>query len=243
MKSPSQKKLKTISITEVDKPKKKKIKLDDVEIKVKKKKPKVVDGEVVERKKKAKVSKADKERQKEYVLALANEKPKQRISKTNTGKLRSILGDASESIQQLLEVNDTDNARSMIYKKMLQSLVDIIPYAENNIRKTKGVRGVYQLNSLIASIRELLIDVQSSQDRGRMGELLVQKIIAPAFLDLGMAIMSKFELITNDAKSRMTNEEWRALKEQIVKHRNDLSQSIERQYHEINDQVKDYLQR
>jgi len=195
------------------------------------------------KKKKAKVTAKEKRQQKEYVLALADQKPKQRISKINSKKLKSIMGESAEKIQQMLEVNDGDNARSLMYKTMLQSLVDLIPYAENNIRKTKGARGVYQLNSMISSVRELLVDVQASQDRGRIGELMVERLIAPAILDIGTKIVQKFELLKSDARDRMNSDDYRMFNEDLKKHRNELAEMINETFFNLREEIKNYMQR
>ena len=88
-------------------------------------------------------------------------------------KLSSILGDSSENILGLLEANNSESASNLILTKLMQSLVDTIPYAENNVRKTRGQKGVYQLNSLVQSLRELMIDMQAVRDKGLLGERLV----------------------------------------------------------------------
>lgn len=194
-------------------------------------------------KKKAKVSKEERKRQKEYVLALAEEPEKKRISKTSSKKLKSIVGDSAEQIQQLLEINEGDSARSLIYKKVLQSLIDLIPYAENNIRKSKGRHGVYQLNSMISSIRELLIDIQASEDRGRIGELLVERLIAPAMLDIGTEIVQRLDYIKSDAKDEMTPEGHRRFADKLSKHRGELAEVINSKFYSLRDEIKQQLQR
>jgi len=194
-------------------------------------------------KKKAMVTKAERQRQKEYVLALADQPEKKRISKTNGKKLKSIVGDSAETIQQMLELNEGDGARSLIYKKMLQSLVDLIPYAENNIRKTKGSRGVYQLNSMISSIRELLIDVQASEDRGRIGDLLVERLVAPTMLEIGTDIVQKLDLIKSDAKDRMDSSDYKRFVSDVNNHRNSLADMINSKFYELKDQIQQHMQR
>lgn len=201
------------------------------EVKVKAKKVKVPS----KKKLKAKVE--------QHALALSTEKKKSRVSKTKTSHLKSIIGDSAEDIQQMLESGDTDNSKSLIYKKLVQTVVDLLPYAENNIRKSKGVKGVYQLNSMVQTIRELIIDVQASQDRGRMGELMTERIIAPAMLDIGTSIVQKFSNITADAKVRMTSEEYRLFKTEVNKHRSDLAEFINKKFYEVQDQMREYLQR
>ena len=135
-----------------------------------------------------------------------------RISKLKTKGMRSIVGDSAEDIQQLLEVGDNDSATTLMHKKLLQGLIDLIPYAEHNVRKSKGQRGVYQVNSLVSSVRELIVDLQATQDRGQLGANLVEQIIRPAFLDIGMQVVQEFATLLNDAKDLMAPEDYRTFK-------------------------------
>lgn len=116
-------------------------------------------------------------------------------------ELSSIVGDAAEEIMALLETSDLDSATMLLHKRLLQTLVDTLPYAEHNVRATKGQKGVYQLNSLITSLREILTDVQSSRDRGRIGELMVERVIRPIFLDIGMEIVMEYGRLESDLKN------------------------------------------
>lgn len=184
-----------------------------------------------------------KKKVKEHSLALIEEEPKRRVSKTKTSSLKSIIGDSAEDIQQLLESGDADSSSSLIHKKLVQTIIDLLPYAENNIRKSKGVKGVYQLNTMVQTIRELIIDIQSSKDRGRMGELMTERIVAPAMLEIGTMIVQKFSNINADAKVRMDVQEYKAFKTEINKHRSDLADFINKKFYEIQDQMRNYLQR
>ena len=188
-------------------------------------------------------TKEQKIRQEQYVVALAKEPAKKRISKTNSKKLHSIVGDSAEQIQQMLEANDGDSARSLIHKKMMQSLIDLLPYAENNIRKSKGAKGVYQLNTMISSIRELLIDAQAMEDRGRLGELMIERLIAPAMLEIGTAIVQRLDMIKSDAKDRMDDSAYKKFVSDVNNHRNGLADIINSKFYELQDQIKQHMQR
>ena len=51
-------------------------------------------------------------------------------------ELSSIVGDAAEEIMALLETSDLDSATMLLHKRLLQTLVDTLPYAEHNVRAT-----------------------------------------------------------------------------------------------------------
>ena len=169
--------------------------------------------------------------------------PKKRISKLNTKNMRSILGDSAEEIQQLLESNDSDSATMLLQKRLLQSLTDVIPMAEHAIRKSKGARGVYQFNSLVTSLRELLIDVQSTRDRGALGDALVDKIIRPAFLDIGMMLVQEDARVTADVKDSLDPQTFRELKRIKSESLQRVAEMIQKQYSTVKEQSIAFLQR
>lgn len=243
-------KKKVVKVTDEPKPKKKRVRAKDepapevLDAPVPKKKKKVVDPVTGKERPKAKVKAKEKRALKAHTQELATQEPRKRITRlSNDMRARTLFGDSAELIHQLLEDRDTDNARDILIKTMLQSLVDMIPYAENNIRKTKGQKGVYQLNGLITSVRELLIDVQSQQDRGRIGELMVERVIAPFVLDIGMAVVKRFEFLSQDAKARMEPKDFREYQSDLVKHRGEIADYIQRQFMSMSTELKNFLQR
>lgn len=170
------------------------------------------------------------------------DKPK-RISKNGKAKLRSIFGERSEKIQQLLEVNDTDTAVALIYKRALQSLVDLIPYAEHAVRKSKGARGVYQINSLVSSMRELMVDIQSAQDRGMIGHQLVENVLKGSYRTIAEEVLKEYSTLASDAKIGMTDKEFGRFQTALRESRTRLANSMTINFREVKDQTIQYLQR
>ncbi len=168
---------------------------------------------------------------------------KRRISKLDDDIRRSsILGASAETIQDYLENDDKDKATALLYKRMLQTLVDTVPHAENAVRSTKGYRGVYQLNVLISSIRELLADIQSSQDRGRLGETLIERLMIPMFKDLGTHVVMAFEVISSDAKGAMAKEDYIRFKKSLEQTRSNLGLLMNQQYAEVKNEVRKFFE-
>jgi hypothetical protein len=183
---------------------------------------------------------------KSTALAIVDNTPKdlKSISKLRTKGMRSIIGDSAEDIQQLLEVGDNDNATSLMLKRMLQALIDLVPYAENNVRKSKGQRGVYQINSLISSIRELMIDLQSAQDRGAIGEALNEKVLRPAFLDVAMELVKETAMLSSDVKDLLSVEDYNnKFRPLVIAQRTRIGQYVQKRYEEAAQATKQFMQR
>jgi hypothetical protein len=165
-----------------------------------------------------------------------------RISKLNTEGMRSILGDSAEEIQQLLETNNNDSATTLMQKRMLQTVVDLLPYAEHAVRASKGSRGVYQINSLITSLRELMIDMQGTKDKGALGAHMVERVIRPAFLDIGMILVQEEARVDTEVKDLLGFEAYRKIRQARKDSTNRIAQAIQEKYKEATVQAVAFLQ-
>jgi hypothetical protein len=202
-------------------------------------KSKVLDISGVEKKKKIKLPK---KLTKSTALALVEKPEPKKISKLNTKGMRSILGDSAEEIQQLLEINNTDSATTLMQKRMMQTVVDLIPYAEHAVRKSKGARGVYQINSLLTSLRELMLDVQATKDKGSIGDAMVEKVIRPAFLDIGMKLVLEDERVLKEIKDDLDPASYKAVRDVHRESLKRLAASIQEQYAHAKTQAIAFLQ-
>ena len=195
--------------------------------------------EVTEKKKKKKTSE---ERNLAIIKTTVTEGSKKTISKLKTKGMRSIMGDSAEVIQQLLEANSNESALSLMQKRLLQTLVDVLPYAEHAVRASKGSRGVYQLNSLITSLREVMIDMQSTRDKGALGAEMVERVIRPAFLDIGMYLVQEEARLDGEIKELVGLENYRkiraARKESVTR----IGRNIQEKYGEAKAAAITFLQ-
>ena len=186
-----------------------------------------------------------KKKKKRTELALVDDEDDEpKVSKNKTKMmLKTQFGKGAEKILRMLEQDDTDPAIALLYKRLLMSVVDILPMAELGIRKSKGTRGTYQFVQLISSVRELMVDIQSAQDRGMMGDMLVRSVIQPAFGDLAQDTVQEFSMIAADAKSTMTPEEYERFAPLLRESRARLANRMTFHYRAIQDGVVSYLQR
>ncbi len=167
-----------------------------------------------------------------------------RISKLKLAdNLTSILGDDAESLQQLLETGDSDSALTLLNKRLIQTSVDLIAEVESGIRESKGRYGVHSFNGLVQSIRELMIDLQATKDRGAMGITLVDNVLRPAFLDIGMAIMQEYASVANEVKDLMSPDVYKQFRQSQLDSRNRLAALMQTQYLKIRDETVQFLQR
>ncbi|QRE00352.1 hypothetical protein [Burkholderia phage BCSR5] len=173
---------------------------------------------------------------------VSTEKAGRRISRLKK-RMNSIVGADAEEIQQMLERNEGDNANTLINKRLLQTFIDLIPFAEHNIRKTKGQKGIYQLTSLTQSIQELLTAMQATADRAAMGSSLVMQVVQPAFLEIGTSVIKEFQALEGELRALIPDTERRALQRVMSESRVRIGQQLDSRYKDVRDGIIGFMER
>ena len=121
----------------------------------------------------------------------APKKKKASLDKKDRESLSSYFGEHSGKIMELIEMNDSDGAMTLLKKKLLQTTVDILPYAEDVLRGSGTSRGTYQFVTLVSQIRELMADIQADTDRKFIARSISDNIIRPAFMDVAQTMITE----------------------------------------------------
>lgn len=171
------------------------------------------------------------------------ETPIAKISKIKTKKLKSILATNREELLQLVENDEVDTASSVIYKRMLQALVDVIGHTEDLIHRSKGARGTHQMNLLVNNIRDILIDLQQAQDRGMLAENLCQRYIAPSYLAIGMEILRENEQLFNRIKREHDKDTVERYSQYFADQEQRIGAFVQDQFVRVREELKKFLQR
>lgn len=150
-----------------------------------------------------------------------------KISKTDLSNMQSIIGDKVEDIQALLADGKFESATNQMHTVLLQTLVDIIPYAEEAIRNSKGTKGVYQINSLAAMILETLNSARSQSDRGQLAHHLVERVLQPAFKLFAEALVREFMALDADISMAKPDQVQQILRDTRGRLANSLQQTYE----------------
>ncbi len=222
--------------------KKKKRKDDDEP--VKKKKKKTFDVSATDKPKKKRKPVEDEE---DHGTELALYDPSasgEKLSLTKTKLLlKTQFGKGAEKILSLIESDDTDPAVALLMKRLLSSVVDVLPYAEMGIRKTKGARGIHGFSMLVSQLRELMVDIQAAQDRGMMGQSLVMQVVQPSFSDLAQDTVLEFSTLSADVKSILNQEDYEKFMVLLKESRGRLANKMTHHYKAIESGTINFLQR
>ena len=159
------------------------------------------------------------------------------LSKRALRVLNSKFGEKSQVIVDQLEFGISDGVTSLITRSLLQTLVDVLPITEKNLRKNEGTKGVYQFNQVISQIRELLADIQAAQDRGMLGHSIVEKSVRPAFLDISVQIVMAMTEIESFGKANLDGDQQKELRSLTENLKRNLASYIMTQYRDVSDNV------
>jgi hypothetical protein len=162
----------------------------------------------------------------------------------NLANLRTIFGeDAEEMIEMLESGNDDDSTVSKLNKRLIQSAINLIAKVENGIHESNGRYGVHSYVGLVQTIRELVIDLQSTKDRGALGVTITENILRPAFLDIGMRLMEEYAKVAHDAKDVVDDEQYKQFRKSQLESRERIAAFLQDQYAKMRDDTIKFLQR
>ena len=160
------------------------------------------------------------------------------VKKSSLRRLNTMFGQRSDAIIDLLEFGDQDGALGLISKSILQTLVDILPVIERGIRKTKGTRGVYQLNQTISQMREMCSDIQAYKDKSMLGATIVERHIRPSYLDIAVQITAAFAELEASSRPKMSKEDFDVYREDgLNQMKRNLADYIKHQYEEVSEGI------
>jgi hypothetical protein len=160
------------------------------------------------------------------------------VKKSQLRRLQSMFGQRSDDIIDLLEIDNSDGALSLVSKTMMQTLVDVLPVIERNVRRSRGARGVYQLNQVISQIREMCHDIQSFKDKAQIGTTIVERQLRPSYLDIAVQISAAFTELENGARARMSKEDFEVYRMDFIQlMKNNLGSFLKQQYDVLSEKI------
>ena len=101
---------------------------------------------------------------------------------------------------------------------------------------------MYQFNSLITSMRELMIDMQSTRDKGAMGAALIERVLRPAFMDLAMTLVQEEARFATNIKDFLSPEHYKEVRAANKDAIQRIAEAIKEKYDGVKAQTVSYLQ-
>lgn len=101
----------------------------------------------------------------------------------------SSFGRSVPAIRRHLAGRDYGSAAITAKGALLATLVELVPLAESAVRENRAQKGIYQFNSLVSQMREVLIDLEGDKDLDGLVLNIFNECIDPKLRLLGQMLI------------------------------------------------------
>lgn len=156
-----------------------------------------------------------------------------------------LVDSSFDTVYRLLEVNDTDNATQLLYKRVIQSSYKLLGRLENLMDDpAQAPKIAYPYNAIAGTIREYLTDLQMSMDRGRLAETILDNILRPLFLDMATTLVLQLGVIGKEAKVALGDEKFDDFNKMVLSvAQAKILDTMQRSYETAKEEARKALQR
>lgn len=156
-----------------------------------------------------------------------------------------LVDSSFDTVYRLLEVNDTDNATQLLYKRVIQSSYKMLGRLESLMDDPhQTARVAYPYNAIAGTIREYLTDLQMSMDRGRLAETILDNILRPLFLEMATTLVLQLGVIGKEAKLALGDEKFEDFNKMVLSvAQSKILDSMQRSYETAKEEARKALQR
>ncbi len=166
-------------------------------------------------------------------LVVSNKKTQQAIE--------SNFGKHSQTIINMLEMNNNDGGITLLKKRLLQMTVNVLPAAEQQLVETGAQKGVYQFATLVSQIRELITDIKADEDRKYIAQSIAETILKPAFMGLAQDIINDHHDFRRATETYVKTEHVSKHSEELRNLAKDLANKMTVSYREVSQKIYDAL--
>lgn len=128
-----------------------------------------------------------------------------KLNKEKQGQLRSIFKDDAQKVIALLE-DEGGGATGSFQRASLQMLVDLIPIAETQYRDKPGMANAQAMQTFINGARELIADMEATEDRGEIAARLIRDVTNPVFIQIVQNIVLTLSSLREDLRPYFKND-------------------------------------
>lgn len=156
--------------------------------------------------------------------------------------IRSYFGKQAPTILNMLEMNNTDGAMTLLKKRLLQTTISLVPYAESMVRHSESQRGIYQYTTLVSQVREIIADIQADQDRSYIAQQLIDTVLRPAFMELAQVIIADHYEFRRSMEKDVLPERTQQFNNKLQSLAKGLAQKMQNVYKDVEAQIHKNLQ-
>lgn len=163
------------------------------------------------------------------------------LPKINKKAIKTYFGKHAKGIMHMLEMNDNDGGLTLLQKKLLQTTISLVPYAESIIRNTKSQRGIYQYTALVNQVREIMTDIRSNEDRRHVAQTLLTYVIQPVFIDLAQKTITEHHDFKRVAEKYINPKDSQKFSSDLQQVARNLAREMQAAYKELEVKITEQL--
>ncbi len=171
-------------------------------------------------------------KKKKGALALS---PKVRV------QIEADFGRHAPKLIEMLEMGNGDGALTLLKRKLLQTSIGLLPFAEKTVRESKSARGVYQYSTLVSQIREIMSDIEADRDRDLLLAVIDERVVKPAFMDFAQQILVTHFEFRKDLEIYVKPEGVQSFNRKLEKVAKELAVKMQEQYEVLKDGLEKAL--
>ena len=145
-------------------------------------------------------------------------------------------------IRAHLKNQDYQSASLTTKEALLATLIELVPLAESSLRKSGASKGIYQFNSLIGQVRELLVDLDGERDLNQLVMSIMEGGVRPAFLVLTQMIIQFNNGLKRQLRAELSAEDFKTANALLDEQVRELSTYVQSMYGEILRRVEKSLE-
>lgn len=149
--------------------------------------------------------------------------------------IEADFGKHAPTVIRMLEMDRTDGALTLLKKKLLQTSVGLLPFAERTVRESKSARGVYQFSTLVSQIREIIGDIEADRDRELLLKVIDERVIKPIMMDMAHHIVTKHFEFRKELEMSVRPDAVQDFNKKLQNLAKDLAKEMQDQYLKINE--------
>ncbi len=149
--------------------------------------------------------------------------------------IEADFGKHASTVIKMLEMDRTDGALTLLKKKLLQTSVGLLPFAERTVRESKSARGVYQFSTLVSQIREIIGDIEADRDRELLLQVIDERVIKPIMMDMAHHIVTKHFEFRKELELSVRPDAVQDFNKRLQNLAKELANEMQNQYLKINE--------
>lgn len=152
-------------------------------------------------------------------------------------KRGSSFGYKVDHIRAHLKNKDYQSASLTTKEALLATLIELVPLAEASLRKSNVSKGIYQFNSLIGQVRELLVDLDGERDLNNTIQSILDDAVRPVFTMLAQMVIQFNNSLKRQLRAEFSENECKLIYPLLDEQVRELATYVQSMFNEVQRRV------